>query len=130
MAYNTTGSPGFLIPETEDMEIRRGFEEKAKIRQYTGLRVRSEIDPDTYQPSQLEHRSANYLEAQSGVEGHPLFQNNQAFDGRDDKLQVDVQYHPEASEKLQRARNELKLQHEYRLGLLKNKDFDMKPRGY
>ncbi len=130
MTREIPSGAGVLVPETEDMEIRRGFEEKAKIRQYTGLRVNSELDPDTYQPSQLERRGAEYLTEQAGVEGHPLFENNQAFDGRDDKLQIDVQYHPEASEKLQRALNELKLQHQHRLGLGKNKDFGMKPPGF
>lgn len=131
MAKQKSGAPGILAPETEDMEIRRCFEEQAKIRQYTGLRVRSELDPDTYEPSQLAHRGpAEYLEEQAGVKGHPKFQKNQAFDGRDDRLLIDVQYHPEASEKVQRARYELKKQHDLRLGLLKNKDFDMKPPGF
>lgn len=130
MVIKRSDGPGILVPETDDMEIRRGFEEKAKIRQYTGLRVNSEIDPDSYQPSQLErHGLGEYSEEQAGVKGHPKFQTNQALDGRDDRLLIDVQYHPEASEKVQRARNELKKQHDLRLGLLKNKDFDMKPPG-
>ena len=130
MAIKRSDGPGILVPETDDMEIRRGFEEKAKIRQYTGLRVNSELDPDSYQPSQLErHGLAEYSEEQAGVKGHPKFQKNQALDGRDDRLLIDVQYHPEASEKVQRARNELKKQHDLRLGLLKNKDFDIQPPG-
>jgi hypothetical protein len=131
MAKIQSGGIDFLTPETQDMEIRRTFDEQAKIRQYTGLRVRTEIDPDSYQPSQLErHGPAEYMEEQAGVKGHPRFLNNQAADGRDGRLLIDVQYHPEASEKVQRARNELKRQHDLKMGLLKNKDFDMKPPGF
>lgn len=114
----------YLVTETEEMAVRRQFEEQAEIRRRTGLGVRSRLDPDTYDATCMSQslNHAEDLEPQEGVEPHPFFLHNQAMDGRDATLQIDTRYHPNAKVELENARHELQLRHNLKLGLARKFD--------
>jgi hypothetical protein len=122
MAFNT--NLPYLVEDSSAIARDRRKDEQAGTHAVTGVRVNEKDHTADYQSaSQSQALGGEYLE-ENGVESHPKFRKNQAYDGRDPELIVLTNLRPgEAAE----IAEQLKLQNELRLGLQHGKKFDPKP---
>jgi hypothetical protein len=122
MAFNT--DLPYLVEDSSAIARDRRIDEQAGTYAVTGARVNEKDHTADYQTtSKNQSVSGEYLE-ENGVESHPKFRKNQAYDGRDPELIVLTNLRPgEAAE----IAEQLKLQNELRLGLQHGKKFDPKP---
>lgn len=114
----------YLVEDTSAIARDRRLDEQAGTRAVTGARVNQKDHAADYQlESNDQALGSDYLD-ENGVEAHPKFLKNQAYDGRDPELIVLTNLRPgEAAE----IAEQLKLQNELRLGLQHGKKFDPKP---
>jgi len=122
MAFNT--NLPYLVEDSSAIARDRRIDEQAATHAVTGARVNVKDHSSDYDISSKNQALGSDFLDENGVESHPKFRKNQAYDGRDPELIVVTNLRPGEKAEIE---NQLKLQNELRLGLQHGKKFDPKP---